>query len=176
MPHLVKPFVLQRLVGAIALDFCVNTALLMVGFPIWREFQYRRHPPDHWIHVYSWAGLLSTAIILVVNVAVYLWNMRRSTKISTIWNMWITFGVLCCLAIAIGTSLPYGDSSWPDIIQDIDAQFFAEFGFLRFIFYDASLMSLAAGLLSSLAYRNRSSAALSRHAGNDIGVGPKACR
>jgi hypothetical protein len=137
---------LSRIASVIVADFCVNTALLMVTYPIWREFQYQRYPSNYWLRTYLLAGFISTLIVLVVALTIAgIWR-TAAVKRLFIAQIVITFIVLSLLGISCDFSSPYALSSWPQMLQLIAAKFFAELQSFRFMILTASSISVASGL------------------------------
>jgi hypothetical protein len=137
---------LARIASVIFADFCVNTAILMVTYPIWREFQYQRYPSSYWLRTYLLAGFISTLIVLVVALLITgIWK-KASVKRLLIAQIVITFIVLSILAVSSDFSSPYALSSWPQMLQLIAAKFLAELQSFRFMILTASSMSVASGL------------------------------
>jgi hypothetical protein len=129
-------------------DLFVNTIILCVTYPIWREFAYQRHPSEFWIRIYLWAGIYSTAIAFCAGIIAFVCYGRKSMRKVVVLHIVITFGVLATLAIAADFSEPYPASSWPTLIQEIAAKFFAELQSIWFTAVTATSISIAAGLLS----------------------------
>jgi len=102
-----------RAVIAVVASFVVDTILLAVSYPIWRELRYQRHPTQHWIEVYLGMGILVTGVVWLVAFAVH-WIMRQYSK-REIVTAYIPSLVLTLLifAFVVGTSHPYPVASWP---------------------------------------------------------------
>lgn len=131
-------------------DWFANTTILCVTYPIWRELAYQRHPFEFWIRVYLWAGVYSTAIAFGAAIIAFFFYGRKSVRKTITLHIVITFGFLALLAIASDFSEPYPASSWPTIIQDIAAKFFAELQSIWFTAVTATSISIIAGLISLL--------------------------
>jgi hypothetical protein len=148
-----------RVAFAVFTDFCINTAILMISYPIWREFQYQRYPSSYWIRAYLLAGFISTLIVLgIASVLTGIWK-KIPDKRLLIAQIAITFTVLSILAISCDFSSPYALASWPQMLQLIAAKFFAELQSFRFMMLTASYISIFSGValwFAILAPRNTS--------------------
>ena len=129
-------------------DLFVNTIILCVTYPIWREFAYQRHPFGFWIRVYLWASVYSTAIAFCAGAIAFLCYGRKSLRKASVLHIVATFGLLAFLAIAADFSEPYPASSWPILIQEIAAKFFSELQSIWFTAITATSISIVAGLLN----------------------------
>lgn len=144
-----------RLALAVFADFCINTAILMVSYPIWMEFQYQRYPTEYWLRVYLWAGFFTTVIVILVGV-VTAWSLRKgSIRRAVIVQIVTAFIMLSALAVYADFSEPDPASSWPNLIQQIAAKFFAELQSIKFVAVCATSMSVAAGFLVALLLRRK---------------------
>ena len=144
-----------RLALAAFADFCINTAILMVSYPIWRELQYQRYSTEYWFRVYLWAAFFAMIAVLFVGV-VTAWSLRKgSTRGVVIAQIVISFVVLSALAVYADFSEPDPAASWPNLIQQIAAKFFAELQSIKFVGVCASSMSVAAGLLVAALFRRK---------------------
>jgi len=146
---------LSRIASVVVADFCINTAILMVSYPIWREFQYQRYSNEYWLRVYLWAGFFAMIAVLLVGI-IAVWSLRKgSIRRAVIVQIVTTFILLSALAVYADFSEPDPASSWPNLIQQIAAKFFAELQSIRFVVVCASSMSVAAGLLVALLFRRK---------------------
>ena len=136
-----------RIAIAIVVDAGLNIGLLMITYPIWREFKYKRYPAQHWWRTYVWAGILCTIIVLAATAAVALILKRRRRVRMITLQMISVFLLLATLAVFADFSEPVPASTWPDLVQDIAAKFFAELQSTRFVALTASSMALVSGAL-----------------------------
>jgi len=136
-----------RIALSVVADLCINTAVLMVTYPIWRELQYQRYPTEYWLRVYLWTAFIATVVVLLVGVLT-VWMSRRGSSLRSITVQIVTtFVLLSALAVYADFSEPEPASKWPDLIQDIAAKFCAELQSIRFTLRTASLIAVASGLL-----------------------------
>jgi hypothetical protein len=138
---------LSRIIFAVFADFCINTAILMVSYPIWRELQYQRYPTEYWVRTYLLAGFISTLVVLVVAFTIAgIWRTAAVKRVF-IAQIVITFIVLSLLSIFYDFSSPFALSTWPQMLQLIAAKFFAELQSMKFVAVCASSIAVASGLL-----------------------------
>jgi hypothetical protein len=147
---------LSRIAFAVFADFCINTAILMVSYPILERISIpARYSAEYWFRVYLSAAFFTTIAALLVGV-VTAWSFRAgSTRRAVIVQVVATFILLSALAVYADFSEPDPASSWPNLIQQIAAKFFAELQSIKFVADCASSMSIAAGLLVALLFRRK---------------------
>ena len=136
-----------RILLAICADLCINSAILMVTYPIWREFQYQRYPGSYWLRTYLLAGFISTLIVLLIAFIIAgIWKTGSGKRLF-IAQIVVTFIVLSVVGISSDFSSPFAHSSWPQMLQLIAAKFFAELQSLRFMTLTASSISITSGVM-----------------------------
>jgi hypothetical protein len=132
--------------AVILADLVINTFILMITYPIWRELRYQRYPTDYWLHVYCSAGALGTIVVSLTSV-VSLAIMRRGSRIGiALVQVAISFIALSALAIIADFSEPSPADTWPQIMQQIAAKFFAELQSIKFTVLTASSMAIVSGV------------------------------
>jgi hypothetical protein len=131
---------------AVLTSFVINTALLMISYPIWRELKYQRHPTEYWIKTYIVAGVLVTALVWVIAFCLQWFLRGYPRRRLALRHIFTVMTVLIVYAVGIGISFPYPAASWPEPLQAL-GQFFAEVRFLTFIFLDAPPIAFISGLL-----------------------------
>lgn len=133
----------------------INTFVLMLTYPIWKELKWERYPSGLWLRAYLVAALLIVVIALFVAVCVNYFTALWSRPKALLMQVGTTFAVLCITAAYIGTSAPYADANLPTTIQVLDAKFFSEFAFFWFIFADAIPISIVSSLLLGWSIRRK---------------------
>jgi hypothetical protein len=142
---------------AIAADFVLNTALVMISYSIWEEFTWGRYPRSYWIEVCIVAGLVSTVIVVAGTVLSQWVTRSQSEKNRAKWQISSVFVLLSSWAILVGTSSPTSGISLPEVVQVMHTKLFSEAQFFRFIFYDAIPMAVISQVLITAVLRGRKS-------------------
>lgn len=141
-----------RIIFWLVADFCVNAAILMITYPIWREFHYQRHSGGFWLRIYLSASVIATIIASVAAILATFKKRHAPDLRSVVAQMVLTFALLSTLAVYADFSSPDPASSWPDLIQEIAAKFCSELQSIRFTLVTASSIALASGLLLWLTF------------------------
>lgn len=95
-----------RAIAAVFIILCVNTGILALTYPIWRELRYKRYPGSYWMKTYAYAGMLSTGIVFSSSFAVWLAAKNKTTP-GFGWYGGTAFAVLSIAATYVGVSQPY---------------------------------------------------------------------
>lgn len=106
-------------------------AVIVVAFPIWREFRYERYPRDYWLKVY-----LGTAVALAVIYLLIGWVSRiLPAKVASrsFFQPVVFFVFMSCVSVFLGTMTADQQVALPVAVQDVHAKFLAEWQFIKFI-------------------------------------------
>jgi hypothetical protein len=133
----------------IASLFVLCQGVLLISYPIWREFQYQRYPSSYWVRVYLETVLLLLTVYWLTGWCIRLSGLRQTIALQSILFLVFMSGV----SIFLGTRDIYEQQGFPQMIADIHAKFLAEGAFGTFVFQVLLPFSILAVPLNTLVQR-----------------------
>ena len=130
-----------KIAKALAVRFLASAVILALTFPIWEEFRYKRYSNGHWVGVYLSAAAALALLMAIQSPLISRFLPAEKMRTSATLQFLITLLMLSVVAVLFGISTFDIAEKWPLWVQYIDAKFFAELGFLRFVCTSAVLMS-----------------------------------